>query len=184
MRVTRRGLGIYTVYFTNLGAQMHSAGTAGHVQLRAVGTGKSHCEVVEWGDAGTPDFKLELECYSADGKPADSKFVVLVALPTPRLAYTYANEPTSASYPPVPGSTWNPTGGPVTITRLNVGEYNVMWSGIDPEIVDGGNVQVSAAQQGDVQCKAASIFQTGLIVRCFARNGQRVDWAFAAMLGS
>jgi hypothetical protein len=109
---------------------------------------------------------------------------VLFTLPAPHLAFVSADEPTASSYSPTPGGSWNPTGGAVTVTRIATGEYSMTWFGIDPEIIEGGNVQVSAAQSGNVQCKATSVFESGVIVRCFYHNGRRADWRFTAMLGS
>ena len=53
----------------------------------------------------------------------------------------------------------------------------------DTHIIDGGTVQVTAASLS-AQCKATSLFQTGVTVHCFAPNGAPVDAAYSVLLGS
>ena len=179
IKVLREGAGAYRVVFTKLGSAVST--NNGNVQVNAVGTGKAHCTAIEWG--AQTDVSVYVRCYTPAGAPVDSKFTVLFLLPHPHVAYTYANQPSAASYSPNPSASWSPSGGGVTITRNGVGDYTVVWPWIGPDIVDGGTVQVTGYGE-NTQCKATSLFDTGAIVRCFAPNGSRVDARYTVLLGS
>jgi hypothetical protein len=181
--VYRRGVGEYHVVFTGL-ALGYSPTTSGHVQVNAVGTGKAHCVVEDWGRVNTSDLNLQVMCYTPAGVPVDSKFTVLFLIPDSHVAYTYANQPSATNYSPQAQYTSNPAGGGATITRNGVGKYTVIWPGVDAEIIDGGTVQVTAAALYNTQCKATSLFDSGVIVHCFAPNGAPRDAEFTVLFGS
>jgi hypothetical protein len=182
IKVLRSGVGEYRVVFTNLASAISTS--RGHTQVNAVGTGKAHCTVEDWGAGGTPNLNVFVQCYTPAGVPVDSKFTVLFVLAATHLAYAYADQPSAASYSPHPTLSSNPAGGAITITRNGTGEYTVVWAGVDPEIVEGGTVQVTAASLDNTQCKATSLFDSGAVVRCFATNGNRVDAYYTVMLSS
>lgn len=180
--VYRSGVGVYRVVFTGFGKNT-PAGTAGHVQANAVGTGKAHCIVEDWGSGQTADVGVWVMCYSPTGAAMDSKFTVLYQLPNPHLAYVFAHEEASPSYSAYPPFAHNPSGGSVTISRSGVGDYRVVWSGVDPAIIEGGTVQVTSIREG-VQCKATTLFDSGVTVHCFGANGVPADAYYTALLGS
>jgi len=182
-RVSRSSVGVYRVTFTNL-AKAIPSGVSGHVQVNAVGTGKAHCTVEDWGTPDGADLNVSVECYSPAGALVDSKFNLFYLLSSAHVAYAYAHEPSAPSYSPQPSLRWNPSGGAVTITRTGVGDYTVVWEGVDAAIVDGGTVQVTAASQAGTQCKATSLFDSGVIVHCFGPNGMPRDAAYMVLLGS
>ncbi len=181
-KVTRLGKGFYQVHFNNLGAQLTSHG--GHVQVSAVGAGSAYCKLVEeWG--GNPNLSVTVQCYGLVGQPADAKFTVLWQGPSAHLAYAYANQPTAASYAPSAFWSSNPTGGPISVQRASTGVYFVDWRGVDPSIIDLGNIQVTALGFYEyAQCKIHGFGSTIAGVRCFAPNGALVDVAFTVLLGS
>ena len=183
IRVYRYGVGEYRVVFTGLALTVTSK-HHGHAQVNAVGTGKAHCTAEDWGTAGSPDVQMWVACYAPNGAPLDSKFTALFQLQHDQVAYAYASDPTGASYSPMPERAWNPTGGPVTITRQGVGDYTVIWSGVDGNIVDGGTVHVTSAALYHPQCKATSLLSDGVKVHCFAPNGAPTDAEFTVLLGS
>jgi hypothetical protein len=183
IRVYREGVGVYRLVFTGI-APVLSSFDQGHGQVNAVGTGKSHCIVADWGSSYPNDVTVEVQCYTPAGAPADSKFNVMFQLRMTHVAFAYAHLPSTASYSPVPSLGWNPAqGNPITITRTGVGDYTVVWQGVDPEIVEGGTVQVTAAAS-NAQCKAVSLFDTGVQVHCFGPNGAPMDATYSVLLGS
>jgi hypothetical protein len=181
--VYRTTVGRYEVVFANLAKDLPST-AAGHVQVNAVGTGKAHCILEDWGRQGTtPNVQVEVRCYTPAGVMVDSKFTVIFQRPAGHLAYTFANLETNPSYSPFPLLTSNPGGGVVTITRGGVGDYTVDWGGVDPQIIEGGTVHVTSASAFN-QCKATGLFQSGVIVHCFGPTGAPADAPFGVLLGS
>jgi hypothetical protein len=65
-----------------------------------------------------------------------------------------------------------------------MGDYTVFWAGVDPKIVDVGTVQVTSVSEGNQQCKATSLFATGVGVHCFGPSGAPADSDYSVMLGS
>jgi hypothetical protein len=183
IRIYRTGVGEYEVVFAGLAAAVTPT-LHGHVQVNAVGTGKAHCVGEDWGPAGSPNVRVFVRCYSPAGTPVDSKFGLLFQVLSDRVAYAYADQPTATSYSPMPQRAWNPVSGPVTITRTGVGDYTVVWEGVDPYILDGGTVHVTAAALDNTQCKATSLFGNGVVVHCFAPNGAPRDAEFTVLLDS
>lgn len=179
-RVYRDGMGAYRVIFTGMGSRL--PGSGGHVQVNAVGTGKGHCMVSEWG--GSPDLVVSVACYAPGGARADAKFTVLVTPPAAHLAYVWADQPTQPSYTPDARYSSNPVGGAVTITRTFVGSYDIRWIGIDAEIRGLGNTQVTAWGFNNAQCKVAGFGPESVSVRCYGPNGALIDTHFTALLGS
>jgi hypothetical protein len=182
MKVVRLGLGRYQVRFDNFGTKV-PAGVSGLAQVNAVGTGKAYCTLDDWGNGGTSNLSVYVQCFSATGVPGDSKFTVLFLLPVPHVAYAFASQPSTPSYSPLPTLSWNPSGGNITVTRNGMGDYTVFWTGVDPAIVDIGTVHVTGTAVGK-QCKATSVFATGVGVHCFDASGAPADAYYSVMLGS
>jgi hypothetical protein len=181
--VYRSGVGIYRVVFTGFGKSVPAA-VSGQVQANAVGTGKAHCMVEDWGsNSQTGEFGAWVQCYSPSGTLVDSKFTLLYQLPNPHLAYVYAHQETTPSYAPYPPFASNPSGGSVEIARTRVGDYRVVWNGIDPLVVEGGTVHVTSISETK-QCKATGLFESGVTVHCFGPDGASADAMFTALLGS
>lgn len=180
IKVTRLGVGRYSVLFTGIGALASSNG--GHVQVNAVGSGPPQCKVGGWG--GSPDLTISVLCFSKLGVAVDVNFNVLFLLPSPHLAYAWADQPSTASYTPSPFYSSNPSGGAISIARLGTGRYNVAWSGADAQIFDGGDVQVTAYGGGNAQCKVEGWGSESATVRCFTPNGTLVDSFYTVLLGS
>jgi hypothetical protein len=178
IKVKRTGVGRYEVVFTNLRSQMST--NFGHAQVNAVGSGKAHCAVNDWG--GLSDWSVYVDCLTPAGAPVDSKFAVLFLLPNEHLAYALGDQPSAASYSPQASYSWNPAGGGVTITRSAVGKYTIWWVGVDAKILGAGNVQVGDA--GNAQCKVTNQGAETAQVQCFAPNGTLVDGGYTVLLGS
>jgi hypothetical protein len=181
-RVYRDGVGRYRVRFTGLGARL-GPDVGGHVQVNAVGAGKAYCTAQLWG--GTPDLDVIVGCQTPTGAPADAKFSVLFTPPAAHLAYAWADAPTATQYQAYGVYASNPVGGAITIRRFGVGVYSVVWTGVDAEIRDYGNVQVTAYGEDGVQCKLEGSLQNdGTPLRCYMPNGTLTDARYVVMLHS
>lgn len=181
MRVYRDGVGRYRVVFTGFRARI-PAGSWGHVQVKAVGTTKAHCVAGSW--QGATNLEVVVACSTPAGVPTDSKFTTLVTPPAAHLAYVWADQAPTPSYSPPPAYRWNPVGGAVTITRHQAGAYTVQWTGIDAEIRDLGNVQVTAWGDSRAQCKVADFTSETVSVLCHGPNGLLMDARYFVLLGS
>jgi hypothetical protein len=179
MRVRRYGVGQYGVTFSGLGARL-STGIGGHAQVNAVGTGKVHCKVGEWGSGS--DVFVDVRCYTPAGLPADAKFTVLFVLPAPLMGYAWADQPISASYRAYSVYSWSPAGGGVLITRQGTGVYGVQWD--QPPFTGYGTVQVTAWGEGSAQCKLSVLGGRSAVVRCFAGNGVPMDSYYTVLIHS
>lgn len=182
IKVVRNGVGTYTVVFSGLGTLVSGTGNSGHVQVNAVGTGKARCKVRGWGRS--TDLAVGVNCHTQAGTLADTKFNLLFLLPSEHLAYAWADKPSVSIYTPDTNYSSNPTGGGIVITRYATGTYTVSWDGIDPEIVQGGDVQVTAYGQDNAQCNVNSWGFASADVRCTSPNGAPVDRPFTVLLGS
>jgi hypothetical protein len=180
-RVVRMGLGKYQVTFAGI-ATRFPAGFGGHLQVSAVGTGKAYCKLEEWG--GLTDLSVYLGCYSPAGAAADTKFTVQVTPPAAHLAFAYANLPTADEYRPDQTYSSNPVGGAINISRYGTGIYVVRWTGVDAEIRNMGNVQVTAYGWDGTLCKASGSDNEAAYVLCFGPNGVAKDAAYTVLLGS
>ena len=182
MRINRLYAGSYQVLFNGLGAKL--GGKGGHVQVSAVGIGKAWCKTAEeW--QGSPNLSILVQCYTAGGVPVDAKFTVLFLLPAPHLAYAYTNQSGVSSYNVDPFWSSNPAGGQVRVDRLNRGIFNVTFAGVDPSIIDLGNVQVTALGVYDNStCAIYQLNVDGARVHCFAANGTAVDVPFTILYAS
>jgi hypothetical protein len=187
-KVIRHGVGSYQVVFAGFSARFPGSapGTGGHAQVNAVGTGKAHCKVGEWGagGAGSSDLNVYVGCYTPAGARADAKFTLLFTPPAAHLAYALADQPAAASYTPQSVYSSNPVGGAITITRYTAGVYDIRWTGVDAEIRDFGNVQVTTMDAGGVQCKVIAGETEEVTVKCFAPNGTPVDAYYTVLLHS
>jgi hypothetical protein len=179
IRVFRFSTGEYQVRFTGLGSRLTSNG--GHVQVVAVGTGNQHCKVRSWG--GTPNLLVNVGCMTRTGTPVNLKFNVLFLMPNDHLGYAWANSPSSASYTPSTFYSSNSGGGGVQITRRGTGLYTVTFNGLGADLLDGGDVQVTAYGGGNAQCKVESWGSQSVNVRCFTPTGL-VDALYDVMLES
>jgi hypothetical protein len=183
IRVVRLGVGGYRVIFNGLGLLASSTNNRGHVQVSAVGTENQYCKVESW--TGTPNLAVDVRCFTRAGAPGDTKFNVLFLLPSDHLAYAFAQKPVADSYFPDPNISSNPVGGDISIARLGTGLYEVSWAGIESEIFEGGNPQVTATGTASTaQCKVSEWGAASVLVRCFAPNGALIDTQYNVLFGS
>jgi hypothetical protein len=184
--VIRHGAGQYEVVFKGLTSPLREGVGGGHVQVNAVGSGNAHCKMYN-SALGSTDLSVWVRCFTPAGQPVDSRFTVLFVTPTDHLAYAIGHQPTAPSYSPLPSFSWNPAGGPITITRGSVGTYRVRWSGLDPEILGYGTIQVTAWGSDNTQCKVYTVNYNTLDfadVRCYGPSGAPADARFTILVGS
>jgi hypothetical protein len=180
IRVFRHAVGGYQVIFNGLGLLASSTNNRGQVQVTAVGTENQYCRVGSWdGD------RIDVQCFTRSGAPVDTKFNVLFLLPSNHLAYAFAQKPVADSYSPDPSFSSNPAGGDISITRFGTGRYTVTWTGLEPEIFDGGNPQVTATGvPSNVQCNVSAWDVQAVVVRCFGPDGALMDTQYNVLFGS
>ena len=80
---------------------------------------------------------------------------------------------------------FNPTNQTIRINRSQTGTYIVAWYGVDPSIIESGNLQVTAIGENDyAHCKIGDVGVSAVAVRCYAPNGTPVNTLFSVLLGS
>jgi hypothetical protein len=182
IKVSRSGTGTYAVNFKGLGTVAAAASSGGHVQVNPVAAGKAQCKVVSWG--GSPNLFVTVACYTRSGTPVDAKFNVQFLLPSDHLSFAWANNSSSASYTPSSAFSSSASGGAITATRSGTGEYAMTWTGNASQLLDGGNVEVTAYGGGTAQCKTEGWSDETVFVRCFTPTGVLVDSQYTVFLGS
>ena len=97
-----------------------------------------------------------------------------------------ARQPTTASYTPVAKDQGNSTSGTNTVQRLGVGQYKVVFGGLQaaPCFFDGcsGAAMVSALSTSQRVCRVVELgsgLPVSVFVDCFNRQGDRADSAFS-----
>jgi hypothetical protein len=163
------------------------------------------------GAGGTPlDLRLfrdqarvYLELKVGDDAPMDR--MLLAAAPTAayshfsagpfesgRVAWAWANNPTSASYSPSATYSYNSSGGDITITRISTGHYTVSFEGLRTGTVGGGIPMVTAQVPSNADtprhvCRPGSWSEGGaddprVYVICYDSEGDLVDSYFNIIL--
>lgn len=178
--IQRYSVGLYKVSFKKLAITNHG----GNVQVHAVSSGKAHCKLSYYN--GGADLELTVQCYLPTGNPVDAKFNVLFQRPNASVAYTFAEQADlNGEYGPQPYWSNNPANGPILVWRREKGIYEVFWNGVDPYVIDRGNVQVMDFGENNYgHCKPFAIGTFNVGVRCFAPNGTMADIPFMILLGS
>jgi hypothetical protein len=144
---TRLGVGIYEMEFTGAGAL---GVDGGHVQVTAYGGTNQRCKVAGWGSE-----TVTVYCHDDSGARVDSEYTLLYLRPDATddaLAFAWAEDATSTSYPPSSFYSFNSGDGAVTAERLGVGSYSMDFAGFDLRGIGGGHVQVTAYGSADTRC--------------------------------
>jgi hypothetical protein len=146
--------GKYTVTFRGLATLGNAEGIV-HATAYA---SASFCKVVSSSNSGG-DLVANIACFSTDGSVADSKVSVIAQYPRSSdkglNAYALADSPTTVSYSPSAGRSYNSNGaGGIVITRVDVGHYSVLVRGMDLGVGKGsGNALVTANGSGNIRCE-------------------------------
>jgi hypothetical protein len=145
--ISRSSTGTYGVVFNGLN------GAGGTVQVTAYGSNAS-CYSGGWGGS----FLANVDCVNAAGSPVDSDFVIDIipaAVSPTGVAFSWADDPTAASYTPSSTYTYNPTGSATTITRSSTGQYLVTFADLNIVPVFGGNIRATS-YVSTARCKVES----------------------------
>ncbi len=125
--VTRTGTGAYRVL---LGGMAKGATGKETFIVTAYAQTKLRCYIRDWNDVAS-DLEVRIRCADFAGALTDSRFSFLMvgenSLPG-RLAFAWADQPSTTQYTPDLSFSWNPSGNPITITNLapglDWGEYS------------------------------------------------------------
>ncbi len=102
-----------------------------------------------------------------------------------RLAYAWANNPTSANYTPSATYAYNSSGGAITIMRSGTGRYAVRFAGLGGNGTAGGHVQVTGYGNDSHDCKVRSWASGGTDfvanVNCYNSSGALVNARYTVL---
>lgn len=171
--VTRLESGKYRV---DLGAIVSGAG--GNVQVTAYGLNANYCNIVNWSSGSA-----YVNCFKADTTPGDAQFSLFILKAAAgeandELAYVWANNPTTGSYTPNPGYSYN-NGNPVSINRTGIGTYTISLGTI--VAAAGGNVQITAYGPDNKRCKVKNWSAGKVRVNCFNGAGKPINSQFSLL---
>ncbi len=115
------------------------------VQVTAYGAPGNSCFGNNYGGDGA-ETRLWVRCWTAAGEGVDSQFSLYyasngVTAPTAYLFAELADNAVGEAYGTSDNSSWNAAGGANTVTRLDVGRYEVALPGLGANAL--GNVQVT-----------------------------------------
>lgn len=164
--------------------------TPGTIQVSSYGTAAISCVGENYsGDAN--ETKLWVNCWDAAGEDADSQFSLFYASAvavTPS-AYLYAEKADQAlneAYEAAANSSFNATGAANTITRIDVGHYQLTLPGLAADAM--GNAQVSpytfdeATAGNNCTIESWAVAEggadLGVWVDCFDATGAPADTQF------
>lgn len=143
------------------------------------------CNVAAWGPEGTAMIVL-VQCRDPlSGNPYDSRFTLafmqglgLKGVGGTRVAYTFANQASAASYAPPANYTYMSNAKVPHITRQGAGAYAVTLPGMPK----GGTAIVTAWGRGKRHCIVGSIRTDAtpqrILVRCFDSSYKPIDTRF------
>ncbi len=107
------------------------------------------------------------------------------ASPSPRYAYLWSNDSTSASYVANNGWVYNPTGN-IEVTHTGQGTYLVKFTGLGGGSFNGGNVQVAAYGGNSTYCTVGNWNASGAdfiaTTNCYNITGSPVNSQFSMLV--
>lgn len=172
--------GRYRARFSGLSTLLNATSTA---QVSAAGYDNTYCNLV---NPRLANDAIEVQCFGANGEPANAVFTVRVLRNHLDVAYAFANQPSQSDYAPPGNASWNPA-GPIRVFRQAKGTYFVQFTGLRSRLNTGGNVQVSTVDAQGNYCNVLSWggFQDlGVTVQCYNKNGAPTDTRFNVLFTS
>lgn len=123
---------------------------------------------------------------SATWRGTTGSAVVIVGASDARLGYALADQPGAASpYSPGTSTSFNSSGGAITVTRNGTGLYAVTFAGLGRPPGGRENVQVSAYGAAPVYCKSkawdGSSADLVVNILCVLKDGSSVDSKFTIL---
>lgn len=198
---SKTSAGNYEVLLGNLGSGVRG----GTVQVTALGAGANHCKIVSWSNSTPTTLALTVRCFATNSDTAtDTGFFFLYdeQIPTEynRGAYAWANQATTASYPPDAFYTFmtGPTGSTSTsatasLTAGDTGHYKMVYHGLNENVSWNAYLYVGAYGSGSEYCKIrnwtrAGTCQTNCDIEahtlCFDKAGNRKNTRYVQTWGS
>jgi hypothetical protein len=181
--ITRTGVGIYSVRFHGLA----SPGGVAHASAYGVGNG-NFCTVERYLPREADEI-VRVFCFDGDGNPADSRFVANFTdqqAPAAHLGYLLSHipNPPGGSYLPSPQWSFDSGGGPIVVTRIAAGRYQVHLAALDltfPGAYWNGYFRATAVGPDPVHCEVLDprfSNPNDVPVRCYDPAGLAVDSRF------
>lgn len=181
--ITRSGVGVYTVRFHGLA----SPGGVAHASAYGVGNG-DFCTIERYLPR-PPDQLVRVRCFDGDGNASDSRFVANFTdqqAPGGHLGYLLSHDPAPAGGSYVPFAQWSfdSGGGPIVVTRIGVGRYQVHLAALDqtfPGEYWNGSFRATAVGADPVHCEVLDprfSDPNDVPVRCYDPDGFAVDSRF------
>jgi hypothetical protein len=168
------GAGRYLVAMPGLG------GLDGNVQVTAFGETANRCNVVDW--TGMPDLMVEVQCWSPEGSPAESLFVVYFRQSAQHTSdiYAAAHVAVSDGGEIDPFLSHNSSGETNDVEKVGVGHYEISMPGLTEP---GSTGNVTAWGRSANFCKLAGVAEgtsdARAVVLCFDPSGTPADTAFS-----
>jgi uncharacterized protein YjdB len=185
--VIRQSDGVYDVTLPNMAK---GAGQREIVLVTSTGGSNINCQIGSWNNSNA-NIVARVYCFSTTGLAADGQFSIVVAesrILAGRFGFAWADQPTTDTYNPNPSYADNSSGGAVTITRTNTGDYTVRWAGLARTAGQlEETVMVGAYGSAPRRCNVVSweAFATAdltAVVRCTDLNGAPADSRFVATI--
>jgi len=111
---------------------------------------------------------------------------VIEALPSGRVAYALADDPSATAYTASAATSLNSTGLPITITRADTGSYRVLFGGQAPAEGQSQFVHVSSYGTDHHWCKLAEVAAQGadllVTVNCYSPTEAPTDVRFTILM--
>jgi hypothetical protein len=181
IKVTRPAgtTGRFIATFPGLSAALATQST---VHVTGYGADETYCKPV---GAKLASDKLEVRCYRmGTGAAVNAGFSLVILRKRAGRAFAFAHQPTTASYAPSAGGSWNPAGS-INVRRTAQGQYDVTFARLgSATTTNGGQVQVNAVGTGKAHCKPAYLTEAAdvlVTVRCFSATGALVDSKFTVL---
>jgi hypothetical protein len=122
---------------------------------------------------------------SATWRGTTGSAVVSVGAGDARIGYALADQPAASTYSPAASTSFNSSGGAITVTRANTGIYTVTFAGLGRPPGGRDNVQVSAYGTAPVYCKTkawdGSSADLVVNVLCLNKDAASVDSKFTIL---
>jgi hypothetical protein len=154
--------------------------------LTAYGDGTSWCKVQSWGALNATDLRLNVLCFSAAGAPVDATFSVLMlerGRAAKRLAFSWADQlSNTVAYAPHASYSYNSASQVNQSIKSSAGVYLATWPGLARIAGSTAETNLVTAYGSDATyCQVDSWGNFGVVVRCFAPNGDPTDSRFNAI---
>jgi hypothetical protein len=152
IKINRFGIGNYNV---DLKLPRPAGGLPENYFVTAYGSPRTLCKIGSWGSTA------RVLCYLTTGAAVDSRYDALLVERGRlgrRLGFAWADQPASAGYFPNAFYRQNTSGGSIWITRSGVGQYGVLFRGLQKLAGHTETIQISSYGAGFTSCNVVNWF--------------------------